>query len=83
MKSWVDIDDRHAIAVEPCPWCGGKGSFDEMETGPWHPVICEHCGASGPKFGTRAEAVLAWNAIARPRSMRPSTIKDAVEGKGR
>ena len=47
--------------LEPCPFCG---SNDEQPTksdfGMWF-VFCMYCGAKGPQYHTKKDAIKWWN----------------------
>lgn len=45
-----------------CPFCGSAGLHADYEpTQNAHSILCGYCYARGPVFGTRDEAVEAWN----------------------
>lgn len=78
-------DKAGALADEllPCPFCGATsisfwqgneiGSLERLE-GP----VCE-CGAAGPMYATRAEAITAWNARTNPSPVsREAVLEEAA-----
>ena len=48
-----------------CPFCGQRYSYDIRKrvgvSHPWYQVLCDNCGASGPREATEMDAVAAWN----------------------
>lgn len=52
-----------ADEVERCPFCGSEDGPWAGATRVWW-VQCEGCGAAGPSFKTKWQAVEAWNAVA-------------------
>lgn len=43
----------------PCPWC--RGMRMAVKDGIWPQIMCEQCGARGPRATTTFEAMVGWN----------------------
>lgn len=52
-----------AWALKRCPFCGGLGKHDTMQTGDavQHYIRCIGCAAEGPWTNGEASAVHMWN----------------------
>jgi len=56
---------RRLASSVPCKFCGSPRNIGER-VGDWQGeegiffVVCEDCGAAGPKAATQAEAITAW-----------------------
>lgn len=74
---------RESAELKPCPFCGStllshwqsnsKDSLVAMEA-----PVCE-CGAQGPMYPTRAEAIAAWNTRAPDRTGYAAGIEAAAK----
>ena len=65
----------------PCPFCGGKATFDHDDNG-WNWVVCEKCGVStdcrvSAMDDCKPLLAEAWNRRASPASA-PEDVIDAV-----
>jgi hypothetical protein len=58
-------NNKDSAVLKPCPFCGGQAEIVEFETagGPWWMGKCQEpsCGAVGPAFTTKAEAIAVYN----------------------
>ena len=42
-------------------WQDGDNEFELADSTDWHAVVCEECGAQGPRQLNAEDAVKAWN----------------------
>lgn len=61
-------DGPHEIA--PCPWCQSETPWPRPELSMWS-VTCKSCLARGRWCSTKAEAITAWNRVARLSTPQP------------
>jgi len=63
--------------IAPCPWCGETATADPGCGSTWH-IQCDAtaCLASGPDRDTQAEAIAAWNKVARGEKWQAGRIRE-------
>lgn len=57
----------------PCPFCGGEADIEGSEH---HYIYCKNCFADTRTYGSKAEAIKAWNT--RNYSEIPNSAKDKI-----
>jgi len=87
MPNKSDTPVEQPCLVLPCPFCGGDSppptvehfqrNMDARRRGGFA-VVCPHCETEGPRFGTREDAVEAWNtrAVSRMIASESDTLTD-------
>lgn len=55
----MDNELVEAVALEPCPFCGGEARIGVV--GRLRELICRHCEAAGPLCDTTESARRKWN----------------------
>lgn len=61
--------------LKKCPFCNGQATFVESLSDVW--IVCEECGAGTGVFGTKEDAVAAWNN--RPLEDENKRLREALE----
>jgi hypothetical protein len=55
-----DDEDGRSMNAGACPFCGDDGQVEETGLGTFV-VVCEGCGAEGPRRTDPHEAIVAWD----------------------
>lgn len=76
------METKESVTPNPCPWCGGQASVKRIDfLGPDYFVSCanlQRCFSSGPTAESEAEAIAAWNRVAKPKEQ---TEQSGSEGR--
>jgi Lar family restriction alleviation protein len=73
----TDDDEWTNAKTDRCPFCGDEGQVEETGLGTFM-VVCEGCGAEGPRRTDPQEAVEAWDHRQPANRPIPSIVRRQV-----